>query len=102
MEFSHGADGNLAAEHCAGTCWKLLPLSIGGQSETGCTVRPEPTTAPDMGRGKDQDFRGKQIQQITEEVDSNQQGAFVPLYQQLVIESSFYGLVALVQYFYLG
>jgi len=55
-----------------------------------------------MGRGKDQDFRAKQIQQITEEVESNQQGAFVPLYQQPVIESPLYGLVALLQYFYLG
>ena len=54
------------------------------------------------GHGKDQDFRAKQIQQITEEVESNQQGAFVPLYQQPVIESSLYGLVALLQYFYLG
>jgi hypothetical protein len=31
-----------------------------------------------------------------------QQGASVPLYQQPVIESSLYGLVALPQYFYLG
>lgn len=54
------------------------------------------------GRGKDQDFRAKQIQQITEEVESNQQGAFVPLYQQPVIESSLYGLVGLLQYVYLG
>ena len=54
------------------------------------------------GRGKDQEFRAKQIQQITEEVESNRQGAFVPLYQQPVIESSLYGAVALLQYLYLG
>jgi hypothetical protein len=54
------------------------------------------------GRGKDQEFRAKQIQQITEEVESNQQGAFVPLYQQPVIESSLYGFVALLQYLYIG
>lgn len=54
------------------------------------------------GRGKDQEFRAKQIQQITEEVESNQQGAFVPLYQQPAIESSLYGAVALLQYLYLG
>ncbi|MBI3357970.1 MAG: hypothetical protein HY038_14595, partial [Nitrospirae bacterium] len=54
------------------------------------------------GRGKDHEFRGKQIQQITEEVESNQQGAFVPLYQQPIVESSLYGAVALFQYLYLG
>jgi hypothetical protein len=54
------------------------------------------------GRGKEQEFRAKQIQRITEEVESNQQGAFVPLYQQPAVESSLYGAIALLQYLYLG
>jgi hypothetical protein len=54
------------------------------------------------GCGKDHEFRAKQIQRITEEVESNQQGAFVPFYQQPAIESSLYGAVALLQYLYLG
>jgi hypothetical protein len=50
--------------------------------------------------GQDRDVRMKQIQFIIDEVEANEQGAFVPLYQQPVIESSIYGLVALLQYLY--
>ncbi|HEY7534023.1 MAG TPA: hypothetical protein VH681_14725, partial [Nitrospiraceae bacterium] len=53
-----------------------------------------------LGFGKDYDVRTKQIHHIVEEVENNEQGAFVPLYQQPVIESSLYGLVALLQYLY--
>jgi hypothetical protein len=53
-----------------------------------------------LGIGKDHDIRMKQIQFIIDEVEANEQGAFVPLYQQPVIESSLYGLVALLQYLY--
>lgn len=55
-----------------------------------------------MGLGKDQEHRVKQVQFLVEEIESNHQGAFVPLYQQPVIESSLYGLVALLQYLYMG
>ncbi|HKT34069.1 MAG TPA: hypothetical protein VJR03_04505 [Nitrospira sp.] len=50
--------------------------------------------------GKDHDVRMKQVQFIMDEVEANEKGAFVPLYQQPVIESSIYGLVALLQYLY--
>jgi hypothetical protein len=50
--------------------------------------------------GKDHDVRMKQVQFIIDEVEANEKGAFVPLYQQPVIESSVYGLVALLQYLY--
>ncbi len=50
--------------------------------------------------GKDHDIRMKQIQFIIDEVEANEKGAFVPLYQQPVVESSLYGLVALLQYLY--
>jgi hypothetical protein len=50
--------------------------------------------------GKDHDVRMKQVQFIMDEVEANEKGAFVPLYQQPVIESSLYGLVALLQYLY--
>jgi hypothetical protein len=53
-----------------------------------------------LGTGQDHDVRMKQIQFIIDEVEANEQGAFVPLYQQPVIESSLYGLVALLQYLY--
>ena len=54
-----------------------------------------------LGTGKDHDVRVKQIQYVIDEVESNEQGAFVPLYQQPVIESSLYGIVALLQYLYM-
>jgi hypothetical protein len=54
-----------------------------------------------LGIGKDHDIRMKQVQFIIDEVEANEQGAFVPLYQQPVIESSLYGLVALLQYLYM-
>ncbi|MBH0201946.1 MAG: hypothetical protein HP496_06525 [Nitrospira sp.] len=55
-----------------------------------------------LGIGKDHDVRVKQIQHVINEIENNEQGAFVPLYQQPVVESSMYGLVALLQYLYLG
>jgi hypothetical protein len=54
-----------------------------------------------FGTGKDHDVRVKQIQYVIDEVEANEQGAFVPLYQQPVIESSLYGVVALLQYLYM-
>jgi hypothetical protein len=54
-----------------------------------------------LGTGQNQDVRMKQVQFIIDEVEANEQGAFVPLYQQPVIESSLYGLVALLQYLYM-
>lgn len=50
--------------------------------------------------GQDRDVRMKQIQFIIDEVEANEKGAFVPLYRQPVIESSLYGIVALLQYLY--
>lgn len=55
-----------------------------------------------LGLGKDHEIRVKQIQYVIDEVEENEQGAFVPLYQQPVVESSLYGLVAFLQYLYLG
>ena len=54
-----------------------------------------------LGLGKDHEIRAKQVQYIIDEVESNRQGAFVPFYQQPVVESSLYGVVALLQYLYL-
>ena len=54
-----------------------------------------------LGAGKDHDVKIKQIQHVIDEVVANEQGAFVPFYQQPVIESSLYGIVALLQYWYM-
>jgi hypothetical protein len=54
-----------------------------------------------LGLGKDYEIRAKQVQYIIGEVEANQKGAFVPFYQQPVVESSLYGVVALLQYLYM-
>jgi hypothetical protein len=54
-----------------------------------------------LGLGKDHEIRAKQVQYIIGEVEANKKGAFVPFYQQPIVESSLYGLVALLQYLYL-
>jgi hypothetical protein len=54
-----------------------------------------------LGLGKDHETRAKQVQYIIDEVEANKQGAFVPFYQQPVVESSLYGVVALLQYLYM-
>jgi hypothetical protein len=54
-----------------------------------------------LGTGADHDVRVKQIEHIIDEVEANEQGAFVPFYQQPVIESSLYGVVAILQYLYM-
>ncbi len=54
-----------------------------------------------LGLGKDHEIRAKQVQYIIDEVEANQKGAFVPFYQQPVVESSLYGVVALLQYLYM-
>ena len=54
-----------------------------------------------LGLGKDHEIRAKQVQYIIGEVEANQKGAFVPFYQQPVVESFLYGFVALLQYLYM-
>jgi len=54
-----------------------------------------------LGLGKDHEVRAKQVQYIIDQVEANQKGAFVPFYQQPVVESFLYGVVALLQYLYM-
>ena len=54
-----------------------------------------------LGLGKDHEIRAKQVQYIIGEVEANQKGAFVPFYQQPIVESFLYGVVALLQYLYM-
>jgi len=54
-----------------------------------------------LGLGKDHEIRAKQVQYIIDQVEANQKGAFVPFYQQPVVESFLYGVVALLQYLYM-
>ena len=43
----------------------------------------------------------KLTQQVVKDIEGVSQGAFVPLWQQPVVESSFYGVLAVLQYLYL-
>lgn len=54
----------------------------------------------DRGVGGEPDV--KLTRQVIEDIEGVRQGAFVPLWQQPVIESSFYGVLALLQYLYLS
>ncbi len=49
-----------------------------------------------LGLGKDHEIRAKQVQSMIGEVEANQKGAFVPFHHQPVVESSLYGVVALL------
>ena len=44
----------------------------------------------------------KLTRQVIEDIEAVSQGAFVPLWQQPVVESTFYGGLALLQYLYLN
>lgn len=54
----------------------------------------------DRGAAGEQDV--KLTRHVVEEIEGVGQGAFVPLWQQPVVESSFYGVLALLQYLYLS
>ena len=54
----------------------------------------------DGGSARDGDV--KLTRQVIEDIEAVGQGAFVPIWRQPVVESSFYGLLALLQYLYLS
>ncbi len=80
----------------------LLLYQSASEAKSMMLARLSRQVAQALGAGKEYEVRAKQIQHIIGEVEANEQGAFVPLYQQPVVESSLYGLIALLQYLYLG
>ena len=80
----------------------LLLYQSASEAKSLMLSRLSRQVAQALGAGKDHEVRAKQIQHIIGEVEANEHGAFVPLYQQPVVESSLYGLIALLQYLYLG
>lgn len=54
-----------------------------------------------LDRGTGNDGNVKLTRQVLEDIEGVGQGAFVPLWQQPVVESSFYGVLAVLQYLYL-
>jgi hypothetical protein len=55
-----------------------------------------------LDRGTTGEQGGKLTRQVIEDIEAVSKGAFVPLWQQPVVESSFYGLVAFLQYLYMS
>lgn len=53
-------------------------------------------------RGTTGELDVKMTRQIIDDIEAVNKGAFVPLWQQPVVESSFYGLLALLQYLYMS
>ena len=79
----------------------LLLYKSADRGKQGVLVALSKQMMQALGMGKDQEVRAKQVQYIIDQVEANQKGAFVPFYKQPVVESSFYGLVALLQYLYM-
>ncbi len=79
----------------------LLLYKSADKGKQGVLVALSKQMIQALGMGKDHEVRAKQVQYIIDQVEANQKGAFVPFYKQPVVESSFYGLVALLQYLYM-
>jgi len=79
----------------------LLLYKSADRGKQGVLVALSKQMMQALGMGKDHEVRAKQVQYIIDQVEANQKGAFVPFYKQPVVESSFYGLVALLQYLYM-
>ena len=56
----------------------------------------------DVARGEDGEVQANLAAHVRDEIESIGRGAFMPLWQQPVVESSLYGILALLQYLYLG
>ncbi|MDN5943473.1 MAG: hypothetical protein L0H94_16465, partial [Nitrospira sp.] len=54
----------------------------------------------DGGSARDADV--KLTRQVIEDIEAVGEGAFVPIWRQPVVESSFYGLLAFLQYLYMN
>jgi hypothetical protein len=56
----------------------------------------------DVARGEEGKVQANLAAHVRDEIESIGSGAFMPLWQQPVVESSLYGILALLQYLYLG
>jgi len=70
--------------------------SIQGQLDLALTQRRHPDAQP-VG-----DASSERLRQIIGEIDAVQQGAFVPFYQQPVVQATLVAALAFLQYWYLG
>jgi hypothetical protein len=80
----------------------LLLYRAAEQARNAGVARLNRLVLQGLERGTASDADVKLTRQVIEDIEAVGQGAFVPLWQQPVVESSFYGLLALLQYFYLN
>ena len=80
----------------------LLLYRAAEQARNASLARLHQLVLHGLDRGSAGDPDVKLTRQIIEDIEAVDKGAFVPLWQQPVVESSFYGLLALLQYLYMS
>lgn len=79
----------------------LLLYRAAEQARQASLTRLNGAILKELGCGAGNDADVKLTRQVKEDIEAMSQGAFVPLWQQPVVESSFYGFLAVLQYLYL-
>jgi len=79
----------------------LLLYRAAEEVRNGCVGRLNRQVLQGLSLGEAGEADVNLTRQVIQSIEGVSQGAFVPLYQQPVVESSLYGLVAVIQYLYL-
>lgn len=79
----------------------LLLYRAAEQARHASVTRLNRLVLQGLDRGAAGDADVKLTRQVIDDIEAVSQGAFVPLWQQPVVESSMYGVVAVLQYLYL-
>jgi hypothetical protein len=79
----------------------LLLYRAAEQARRASLTRLNRAVLKALDRGAGGEAEVKLTSQVIEEIEGVSRGAFVPLWQQPVVESSMYGIVAVLQYLYL-
>ena len=80
----------------------LLLYRAAEQARQASVARLNRAVLKVLDRGAACEAEVKLTRQVKEDIEAMNHGAFVPVWQQPVVESSFYGLVAVLQYLYLA
>lgn len=79
----------------------LLLYRAAEQARSKCLAHLHQLVLQGLERGETGDSDVKVTHQAIEDIEAVSKGAFVPLWQQPVVESSFYGLLAVLQYLFM-
>jgi hypothetical protein len=80
----------------------LLLYRAAEQARSKSLARLHQLVLQGLDRGTTGEPDVKLTRQVIEDIEAVDKGAFVPLWQQPVVESSFYGLLAFLQYLYMS